>query len=299
MNVFRKLERKFGKYAIRDLMKYIVYIYIAGLILQFFAPSVYYNWLCLDAYAILHGQIWRVVTFLLWPPISVSAYGMTSAAGIFNTVINLLFNGVLLYCYWTIGLTLERAWGSFMFNMYFLIGIIGHVLAVIIIYLAFGYRYILTTDYINLALFFAIAFTYPDTQFLLMMAIPIKAKWLALFDAAIYVYGFITGTAASRVAIVLSLLNVFIFFLLVRGSRYSPREVKRKRDFKAKTAEPTRIDPSGAHHRCMVCGRTDVTNPELQFRFCSKCEGNCEYCSDHLYTHQHVTRQGMDPRQGT
>ena len=188
-------------------------------------------------------------------------------------------------------------WGTFRFNLYFLMGVVGHVLAAIIIYLAYGIVYPLTAEYLNFSLFLAYALTFPDHNFLLFMVIPIKAKWLALFDVAFFVYGFIFGGAPTKIAVVMSMINVIVYFFLTRGSRYSPKEVIRKQQFKAKMNETAREVKKTGRHRCAICGKTELDNPDMTFRYCSKCEGDFEYCQDHLYTHQHVTRGGMDPRQ--
>ncbi len=132
MNILSKLERKFGKYAIPNLMYYIVLLYAAGIMIQMFAPQIYIQYLMLDASAILHGQIWRVITFLMWP-----------SSG--DPFVNIL----VIYCYFNLGRNLEYVWGSFRFNLYFFMGILGHVLAALVIYLLFGTVYPLTADYLN------------------------------------------------------------------------------------------------------------------------------------------------------
>jgi len=280
MSILNKLERKFGRYAIPNLMYYIVILYAIGIFVYQFMPEVYLNYLMLDAGKILHGQIWRVFTFLMWP-----------MSG------NMFLNLLIIYCYYNLGRTLEYVWGSFRFNLYIFMGILGHVLASIILYLAFGISVPLTAEYLNLSLFLAYAATFPDHQFLLFFVIPIKAKWLALFDAMYFLYGFVFGGAATKIAVVMSLLNFLIFFALSRGSRYNPKEIRRKQQFKAQMTQTVRETKRVGRHRCAVCGITDLDNPEMTFRYCSKCEGDFEYCQDHLYTHQHVNRGGMDPRQ--
>ena len=190
---------------------------------------------------------------------------------------DLFLNVLVIYCYYNLGRTLEAVWGSFRFNVYFFMGIIGHVLAAILIYAA----------------------TFPDAQFLLFFVIPIKAKWLALFDGAYFLYGMIFGGMASRIAIVMSLLNFILYFVMSRSGRYNPKEIKRKQQFRSQVTQTVREAKQNGRHRCAVCGRTDLDDPELVFRFCSKCEGDYEYCQDHLYTHKHVTKGGMDPRQKT
>ena len=162
MNWFDKLERKYGRYAIKNLMYYIIALYAFGFILEAFFPNVYDAYLSLNAQAILHGQIWRIVTFIIQPP-------STSFFWIFFS----------LYMYYMIGTVLENVWGSFRFNVYFFMGVLLNVAAAIIIYLIFGVNLTLSTYYINLALFMAFAMIAPDTQVLLFFIIPIKIKWLA------------------------------------------------------------------------------------------------------------------------
>ena len=280
MNLLNRLERKLGKYAIPNLMYYVVILYAIGMFVQMFAPMFYIQYLMLDASAILRGQIWRIVTFMIWPPSS-----------------SLFFNLLAIYLYYNLGITLERVWGTFRFNVYFFMGILGHVLAALLIYLLTGNVYLLTTDYLNFSLFFAFAATFPDMQFYLFFAIPIKAKWLAIFDGAYSLYGLMFGGMADRIAIIMSLLNFLVYFLMTRGGKYNPKEIRRKQQFHAQMREASQPPKQGWRHRCAVCGRTDADDPNLVFRYCSKCEGDYEYCQDHLYTHQHVTRGGMDPRQ--
>lgn len=280
MNLLNRLERKLGKYAIPNLMYYVVILYAIGMFVQMFAPMFYIQYLMLDASAILRGQIWRIVTFMIWPPSS-----------------SLFFNLLAIYLYYNLGITLERVWGTFRFNVYFFMGILGHVLAALLIYLLTGNVYLLTTDYLNFSLFFAFAATFPDMQFYLFFAIPIKAKWLAIFDGAYFLYGLMFGGMADRIAIIMSLLNFLIYFLMTRGGKYNPKEIRRKQQFHAQMREASQPPKQGWRHRCAVCGRTDADDPNLVFRYCSKCEGDYEYCQDHLYTHQHVTRGGLDPRQ--
>lgn len=277
MEFFKKIERKYGRYAIHNLMNYIVAMYVVGLFLQYTNPGFYVRWLCLDPAAILRGQIWRIVTFMVWPPFG-----------------SLLSNALMIYLYYSLGNTLERVWGAFRFNVYFFLGVLGHVAAALLLYLLFGTRVILTTTYLNMSLFLAFAATFPDLQFWIWFVIPIKAKWLALIESLFILYGLLLGTAATRVEIVFSLLNFILFFFMTRNySRVNPREIKRKQEFKAQV----KMRPQGrTHHRCAVCGRTELDGDDLEFRYCSKCEGSYEYCMDHLYTHQHVKKSDSESK---
>lgn len=284
MNWLDKMERKFGRYAIHNLMYYIIILYAAGFVLQMINPSFYYQYLSLDASAILHGQIWRIVTFIMQPPST-----------------SLIFVVFVLYLYYMIGRQLEYTWGAFRFNVYFFAGVLLHVIAAIAVYLITGISMPLGTAYLNLSLFFAFAALYPDMEFLLFFIIPIKVKWLALLDGVFFLWTIIQGFLpaygggvfgvvyqANALAAAVSILNFVIFFLGSRHMRpYAPKQMKRKREFQKKI-RPENHYANGAKHRCAVCGRTELDDPRLEFRYCSKCNGNYEYCQDHLFTHIHV-----------
>lgn len=161
------------------------------------------------------------------------------------------------------------------------------------------------TWYLNLSLFFAFAALYPDIQLLLFFVIPIKIKWLAILDGLYFIYAIVQAFLpayggdvfgiyykANALAAFISILNFIIFFLSSRNMKpYTPGQMKRKNDFKRKmrhAERPVNSYANGAKHRCAVCGRTELDDPNLEFRYCSKCNGNYEYCQDHLFTHTHV-----------
>jgi len=289
MNWINKLERKFGRYAIPNLMFYIIMMYAVGFVILLINPTFFLQYLTLDAAAVLRGQIWRIFTFIMEPP---------------NTSLFwILFS---LYLYYFIGKNLEMVWGSFRFNLYFFSGVLFHVIAAILVYLLTGLSLPMGTHYLNLSLFLVFAALFPDVQFSLYFIIPIKVKWLALLDVAFFVYAVMQAFMptyggnplygiyykANALAAVVSLLNFLLFFVSSRkASPYSPKQMKRKRDFQQniKRAErPMTTYVNGARHRCAVCGRTELDDENLEFRYCSKCNGNYEYCQDHLFTHKHV-----------
>ena len=284
MNWLDKLERKFGRYAIHNLMYYIIILYAVGFVIEYVNPMFYYNYLSLNAEAILHGQVWRILTFIIQPPST-----------------SVIFVLIALYFYYILGSSLERTWGAFRFNLYFFGGVLFHVLAAIIVYLITGLSLPLGTGYLNMSLFFAFAALYPDMQFLLFFMIPVKVKWLALIDGIYFVYAIVQaflpaygGGAygiyykANALAAAVSILNFIIFFLSSRNmKRYAPSQVRRKQQFKQKM-RPQREYAGGARHRCAVCKRTELDDPNLEFRYCSRCNGDYEYCQDHLFTHTHI-----------
>lgn len=288
MNWLNKLERKFGRYAIPNLMTYIVILYGVGYVLNMVNPTFYAAYLSLDAQAILHGQVWRIFTFIIQPPSN-----------------NLIWLLLALYLYYFIGKQLEMTWGAFRFNLYLLAGVLFHAIAAILAYLVTGVTLYLGTTYLNMSLFLVFAALYPDVQFMLYFFIPVKAKWLAWLDVLFFLYGIAQAFLpaygggvygayyqANALAAAVSLLNFAIFFIGSRNGRaYSPKQMRRKREFQKnvrRASRPAASYPNGAKHRCAVCGRTELDDPNLEFRYCSKCNGNYEYCQDHLFTHTHV-----------
>lgn len=282
MNFLNKMERKFGRYAIHNLTKYMIGCYAIGYILLYagnlFGFSIT-GYLTLSPYHILHGQIWRIVSWLLIPP-------PTS---------NLVFVLIMLLFYYSLGETLERTWGAFRYNVYILGGVLFTVIGAFLLYFMMGanpflsmaYSMAFSTYYINLSIFLAFAANYPDMQVLFMMIIPMKMKWLAVLDIAYLLYGMVKGGWGIRTVILASLLNFIIYFLSTRNyQRISPKEIHRKQQFQR--AVHPKMAPGVTKHKCAVCGRTEKDGDDLEFRFCSKCNGNYEYCQDHLFTHKHI-----------
>ena len=289
-----KLERKFGKYAIPDLMKYIMGLTVLGAAMGIIAPQIYYNYLMLDFNAIAHGQVWRLVTFVLYPRLNTQ-----------TLMIDIIFLAVMVYLYYSIGRTLEQVWGTFRFNLFIFSGIILTILATFVYYLGTGSSFCFTESgvtYANLeqifqAVILAFAFLFPDAQFLLYFIIPVKAKWLGYlyigFSVFICFQDFMAGDYLSVLLMVVAYANFFAFFMMthspVAHAHYGHRPEKKKVRYRNTAKEESTYQ--GARHRCAICGRTELDNPNLEFRYCSKCDGNYEYCSDHLFTHEHVHRE--------
>lgn len=283
MNFLNKMERKIGKYAISNLMIYLIAAYCIGFVIYTVNPN-FMLMLTLSPYHILHGQVWRLITWILMPTDT--------------RVFSLLIMALL---YYQLGSALERSWGTFRFNVYIFGGMLFTVIGAFIlygIYAASGTGNLetislissltFTTNYINLTIFLAFAVMYPEMQILLFFIIPVKMKWMAVVYAVLIAINLILTSWGGRIAIIMSILNFLIFFLSTRNyRRVSPKEIHRKQVFKAQMREP-RKGSMVTKHKCAVCGRTELDDPNLEFRFCSKCDGNYEYCQDHLFTHQHI-----------
>lgn len=284
MDWLNKLERKIGKFAIPNLMIWLLGAECIGLVMNQLNPQMQLL-LMLSPYEILHGQVWRLITWIFIPDDS-----------------NIIFFLIMALFYYQLGTTLERTWGVFRFNMYLFAGMLFTIIG------AFAYYGIMVAigggtsidvqimglyfnmRYIKLSIFLAFALLFPEMQVMFYFVIPIKMKWMAYIYLAFAAVEMIRVGWAGRVAFVMSLMNFLIFYLSIKDfHRMSPKEVHRKQVYRAQTREPRR--GSGiTKHKCAVCGRTELDDPTLEFRFCSKCEGNYEYCQDHLFTHTHIMR---------
>ena len=286
-----RFEKKFGKYAIKNISVMLLLCYAVGYIIE--AVNIgFLQYLTLNPYAILHGEVWRLVTWILIPPSSLGG-----SMGIFFVCIMLLF-------YYNIGTNQERTRGTYRYNVYLFSGmlftVVGSFVWMLIQYASAGWdmdpayasvifnmsSLFFSTYYINMSIFLAFAATFPEVQVLLMFLIPVKVKWMGVLYGVMLLYDFIwEATAVGRVAIVSSLLNFVIFFLTSRSHIHmSPKQIKRRVEFKQDIKRNTR----GTRHKCAICGQTEEDDPSLEFRFCSKCSGNHEYCQNHLFTHTHI-----------
>lgn len=260
MRLLNKLERKFGKYAIKGLMIYIVALNLVVYLMSFIDPTLsYINKLDLIPQLVLKGEIWRLITFIFIPPTF--------------SMIWILFT---LYFYYMIGSGLEREWRSFKFNIYYFLGIIGTIIGAFIS--GFG----ITGFYLNLSLFLAFAYIYPNFQILLFFILPVKMKYLAWLDVLFLGWSFFTGSIDMKLAIVAALLNFLIFF----GKDIFIYLKNNRKSYFSKKSYKQNFSKKDYFHKCTTCGLTDRDNRELEFRYCLTCE-KC-FCTEHLKEHTHI-----------
>ncbi|MBI5639421.1 MAG: rhomboid family intramembrane serine protease [Nitrospirae bacterium] len=266
MKILNRLERALGRYAIRELMVYIVGINALVYMLRFAYPqSGAMGKLWLDPQLIMQGEVWRLVTWIFIPP----------AASIFWIFF-------ILYFYYIVGTGLEHEWGSFRFNVYYFTGIFATALAAFIV--GDG----ATALYLNLSLFLAFAYIYPDYEILIFFVFPVKVKYLAWLNWLFLAFTVLTAPLAHKAAALVSVSNYFLFFGsdIIATARRRGSSYNRRRPFKA--AKKTTM------HKCTVCQITEADNPQMDFRYCSTCEGDFEYCMDHLKAHEHVKKSIKD-----
>jgi membrane associated rhomboid family serine protease len=261
VQILNTLERKFGRFAIKDLMVYIVGLNALVYVLSITYPqSTAMGKLALDPGLIMRGEIWRLVTYVFIPPSA-----------------SILWIFFILYFYYIVGIGLEREWGSFRFNVYYFTGMIATALAAIIV----GQG--TTALYLNLSLFLAFAHVYPDFEILLFFIIPVKVKYLAWLNWAFIGLTVVTASLAFKVAALVSVSNYFLFFGndILSGVRRKSSVHQRRKRFNP-------LPQGSTIHRCTVCKMTEKDDPQMEFRYCSTCEGDYEYCMTHLKTHEHV-----------
>ena len=272
------------RFGIPNLMLYIVAGNVIVYLLMMFTQRADANalaFLSLNTAAVLRGELWRIVTYVFVPGSS-----------------NMFMLLISLYFYYWIGSTLEREWGTPKFTLYYISGVLLTAVGVLVASLISGQNYVVSgSAYVNLSMFFAFAFLFPNTQVLLFFFIPIRMKWLAYLDGALFAFDIISAVGQHNwggvVQPIVALLNFAVFiwpevhYMADRAAyRHRPQTVQFKR---AAQQQQKQTQQQGYHHKCAVCGRTDTDYPDLQFRYCSKCAGYHCFCQDHIFTHVHFT----------
>lgn len=273
------------RFGIPNLMLYIVGGTALIYVLTMFSSQSATAFLWLDMDRVLAGELWRLVTFVFVP-----------------TQGNPFFLLISLYFYYFIGTTLERNWGEGRFTIYYISGVVLTILAALVGQFLGRGGVIGGTAYINMSMFFAFAMLYPEMQVYLFYILPIKIKWLAYADAALFAFGVVSsllvGNVVEALMPIVAILNFFVFFSpyfhqRVERERYrnSPQARQYRENVRQAQRQQQQQAKQGYHHKCCVCGRTDADHPELQFRYCSRCAGYHCYCSDHIFNHVHFTEE--------
>ena len=267
MSLLTRLESRYGRWAIPN----VTVIFIAGQVLLYFLQRARIGQgdalakIHLLPGAVLEGEVWRVFTFLFTPPA--------------DQTILVIFYWILMYLF---GSGLEQVWGTFRYNVFLLIGFLASVIATFIAY-AFGYNIPASNGFLYGSIFLAFARIFPDYTLMLFFILPIKVKWLALLMWLGYAYGLLKGDWMDRMLIIASVFN----YLLFLGGEHIRqwKQGYRRRSYQAKAKAASRA----LVHQCRVCGLDSENSPKTLFRYCSKCEGQCCYCPDHIQKHEHVT----------
>jgi len=253
-----RLERIFGGFAIPGLIRYVVMANAGVFLLKLMGQPVV-ELLYLNRDLVLHGQVWRLITWIFIPEIGGGMFG------------GLLFMFFYMAFMWWCGDMLEGTWGSFRLNLYYFLGMLGCTIATFIFGVGLG------NAALNFTLLLALATLAPEQE-ILFLFFPLKLKWVALLSL-IYPYAviFLTGGTVGQLMTAICLLNYFIFFgpdLLRRMKQEQSASLRR-----AKFEAAVRQDEAFTMHKCAICGLTETSAPDMDFRVAG--DGQ-EYCSAHL-----------------
>lgn len=261
MGWLNKIEKKFGRYSIRNLMLYITVLNGVVFLLSYLGNNyLFMSKLMLSPSLVMQGEVWRLVTFLFIPP-STSPMWLIFA----------------LYFYYMIGSELEHEWGSFKFNIYYLVGALGTIGAAFL-------GGIGSAMFLNFSLIFAFSYLFPNFQIMIFFIIPVKMKYLSLAYLAILIYMFWSVPLLGLITIGGSVLNFLLFF----GKDIIARIATGRKVYYNRRSYASKIPKVIIIHRCAVCGKTERDDRNLEFRYCVDCDGDYEYCMEHLYNHEHV-----------
>lgn len=200
-NWLYKMERRFGRYGIPNLAKYLALGQLVVWVIVMFFYGDLLGLITLSRSGLMHGQIWRLVTFVFVPPLT----------------FNPLYLVLDLYFLYFVGTSLENSWGSFRFTLYYLIGMAGAIVSCLLL----GTYSSSTLLY---SLFFAFACLYPDVEVLLFFILPIKVKWMGIAAAALYLWDFLWASMWYKLGMVLGLVNFFLFFGPTLWQNYQNRK---------------------------------------------------------------------------
>ena len=276
-------------FGISNLMRVVVIGQVIVYCLAMFSDYAAVSFLTFNLSGLLKGEVWRLVTWIFMPENSRPVMFLIS-----------------LLCYYSIGISLERSWGTAKFNLYYYCGMAASVLAAVLASLISGHwGWSLSGGYyLHMTLFLALAVMHPDATinlWVMIFPLRLKTKWLAWFYAALLAINLIRAIGSMNlVGIMLpivSMLNFLVFFWpetmyflgfqTARMRHQTSAQTVRFKSVVHKQNQQTAAQ--GFRHRCTVCGRTDVTHPNLEFRYCSRCAGYHCFCEDHIFNHEHFT----------
>ena len=287
----RRIRSFFNKHAISNLIWYLIIgnvaVFLADMMIGLIRGVSLQQWLTLDPAALFQGQVWRLFTFVLvLPNLGTDAISL------------IIWNALILYFYYLIGTSLEQRWGAPQFNMFFLTAVgccwIYSIIGWLLSFVIPGYVSEMTSAMVYASMFLAFATLFPDFQLMIFFIIPVKVKWLGILSAVVMigtiVYSFVIGNILLAMSSLASITAYLIWFARhwVERIGWKGHSTVRHAKFKSKIVMvETGRGSKTYRHKCCVCGKTDETDPDMQFRYCVQCSGLKEYCMDHIDDHTH------------
>lgn len=279
---------KHPNFGIPNLMKIIVFgqiaVYLVNMLVYVMFRQSFISYLQFIPAYILQGQVWRLVTWVVVP----------NASSPFMLLLT-------CYFYYWIAAMLEREWGTARFTLFYLSGTVLSVVIGMLVGLVgvaqINPFYLITSmdlsNYLNMSIFLVLAVLYGEMQVLLFFVVPVKMKWMALIDVVLVVVDMARFVQAGLWMLALVPLASYINFFIFTWPFWQAKLgiVRHKTDPKVihfKQAQKQAQETKGYHHKCAVCGITDADDPDMEFRYCSKCDGYYCYCSNHINNHVHI-----------
>lgn len=266
--------RRHPNFGLPGLMRYVCIANLVFWLLGMVNP-VLAGYLRFVPHLVLRGQVWRVLSFALMPPDA----GMLAL--------------VEIYFYYWVGSLLEQHWGTAQFNLFFLTGILLTLVYGFAAYFLLGASMALTAHYIYFSMFLCFALMFPEVEVLFFFVLPIQVKWLGAAAAAYFLLDVVRGVFPANLLPLVAVLNVILFcwsdlrrLFRRRPAAAGPGTVNFRRESRRIVRER---QEKLYTHKCAVCGRTDESDPGLEFRYCSRCAGYHCFCQDHINNHIHFT----------
>jgi hypothetical protein len=280
MSILSRLESKLRRYAVPNLTVGI----IIGQVLLYVIAQVgqppgavagggvdVLERVQLDTAKVMNGEVWRLITFLFDPPST-----------------NVIFAFLFWYLFYLMGTTLEVSWGEFRYNVFLGIGYVATVAAAFAIYFTAGPGlFPATNGFLYGTVFLAFARLYPEFVMYIFFVLPVKIRWLAMLQWIFYGITFLFGEWMQKAMVAASVANYLLFF--GREIWSDMRQGHRRMQFQARSLR----SPQSLVHKCCTCGLTSDMSPQMQFRYCSKCDDDSCYCAEHLHSHEHVVHATM------
>jgi membrane protein implicated in regulation of membrane protease activity len=265
MKLLSKLERTLAPYAVPNLTLGLIIVQGMVYFLATSRPAILIQALLVPS-LVLQGEVWRLITFVAVPPTT-----------------NLLFAFFFWYMFYLMGTALEGYWGALRYNAFLLVGYVATVIASFVAS-SVAPELSSTNTFLEASVFLAFATVYPEFVFYIFFVVPVKVKWLAALQVLGYVYLFAIGDWLIRLLLLASIANYLLFFWrdIVGRVRSGQRHMTAQVGRTTKVKQP--------FHRCTVCGITDLTNPEMDFRYCTQCDGSYGYCTEHVRNHEHIKK---------
>lgn len=275
MRLLRRLEQTFGRFAVPNLTVVLIASQVVTWVVMMIEPNNgLSSRLVFIPAAVLEGEVWRLITFLTLPP----PFGRD----FFGVIFTLIFWHVFYF----MGTALENNWGVFRYNLFLLIWYVATVSTAFLAPEAATRNVFLETS-----VFLAFAYLFPDFEFRLFFILPVKVKWLGLLTWIILGLNLFVALVAMQLGLAVTILASVANFLIFFGKDMFERVLLKRRRVARQARQIKQGKAKPYHHRCTVCGKTDASDPDEDFRYCSQCSGQHAYCSEHLHHHEHI-REG-------